>query len=48
MSQVAVEFLDELIDALARGSCLPFVGAGISRNVTDKMGKALFPDWRGG
>jgi hypothetical protein len=41
------EFPDELIQALACGSCLPFVGAGIPRNVKNRSGIPLFPDWHG-
>ena len=34
-----------LIDKLRKGEVIPFVGAGVSRAVTDSRGKPLFPSW---
>jgi hypothetical protein len=35
-----------LIEALKNRSVIPFVGAGVSRAVTDESGQNLFPTWR--
>ncbi len=36
-----------LVEALKARAVLPFVGAGVSRAVTDEAGQPLFPTWRG-
>ncbi len=36
-----------LVEALKTRSVIPFVGAGVSRAVTDEAGQCLFPTWRG-
>ncbi len=35
----------EIIEQLQAGNLIPFVGAGVSRAVTDKDDKPLFPSW---
>src|ERR1035438_4803113 len=36
-----------LVEALKARAVIPFVGAGVSRAVTDEAGQPLFPTWRG-
>jgi hypothetical protein len=36
-----------LVEALRARAVIPFVGAGVSRAVTDEAGEPLFPTWRG-
>ncbi len=36
---------ESLKQALREKRVIPFIGAGVSRNVKDKAGNALFPDW---
>ena len=39
------DFPEELILSLKDGKLIPFVGAGVSKALTDKSGKPLFPNW---
>lgn len=36
-----------LVEALKARAAIPFVGAGVSRPVTNESGQPLFPTWRG-
>lgn len=35
-----------LIECLRAGKLIPFVGAGVSKSITKKVGGTLFPDWK--
>lgn len=39
------KFPRSLVEALRQGRVLPFVGAGVSRSVHDRLGRPAFPTW---